>query len=377
MVENSRNAYLWSKEYLGVRYLDRVDIFGGHSVPRCYTAEKVTGHTIIKKQIEKIKELGIEIRYSCFMKKLIRNSNGRIEGITAEEGYDFRGIKKGREINIRAEKAVILAAGGFASDKYFRSVQDPRLDETVSATTQVFSDSHPLKAAIRAGAAPVQLSHIQTGPWASPDEKGYGDGPSFSEYIVFQYGLVIDPETGRRFVNELGNRKTVSDAILAKGHPCIGIADSKAVKESGWDIEKCMKKGVVKSFETLSELAFEYAIDCKELENSLKKFNSSVMKGNDSEYGKPMLEKASPVDKAPFYAIRLWPKVHHTMGGVGIDREAHVLDLDGNRIEGLYAAGEITGGVHGACRLGSCAITECLVFGRIAGRNGANETYQI
>ncbi len=76
---------------------------------------------------------------------------------------------------------------------------------------------------------------------------------------------------------------------------------------------------------------------------------------------------------SPWYAIRLWPKVHHTMGGIRIDKNAHVLDLSGRIIPGFFAAGEITGGVHGACRLGSCAITECFVFGRIAGRNGAYE----
>ncbi|WP_419257415.1 FAD-binding protein [Campylobacter fetus] len=76
--------------------------------------------------------------------------------------------------------------------------------------------------------------------------------------------------------------------------------------------------------------------------------------------------------KPPFYAWQALPKVHHTMGGVKIDTEARVIDKNGNIIEGLFSAGEAVGGPHGASRLGSCAIPDCLVFGRIAGKNAAN-----
>ena len=266
VVNNSKEAYEWSRDYLKVPYMDRIDIFGGHSVARCFTADKITGLTIIKKQMEKIRELGIDIRFSCCFKSFIKNNRGRIEGIKAEEEYDYKGESSGEIKNYKAEKAVILAAGGFGSDVDFRSSQDPRLDESIKATTQVFSTAQPLIEALKAGAAPVQLSHIQTGPWASPDEKGYGDGPAFSEYIVFQYGLVVDPETGRRFVNELSDRKTLSDAILEIGHPAIGIADSKAVEISGWDINKCIEKGVVKKFNNLDKLSSAYSIKISELE---------------------------------------------------------------------------------------------------------------
>jgi len=93
----------------------------------------------------------------------------------------------------------------------------------------------------------------------------------------------------------------------------------------------------------------------------------------DDHFGKPILAKAGQVNHPPFYRMRLWPKVHHAMGGVQINAKAEVIDLTQKPIRGFYAAGEVTGGVHGACRLGSCAITDCLVFGRIAGRNAAAE----
>lgn len=89
------------------------------------------------------------------------------------------------------------------------------------------------------------------------------------------------------------------------------------------------------------------------------------------EFGKTILTDAQPLIHPPFYAIRLWPKVHHTMGGIQINKNAQVIGLNKQPIKQLYAAGEVTGGIHGACRLGSCAIIDCLVFGRIAGMNAA------
>ena len=145
------------------------------------------------------------------------------------------------------------------------------------------------------------------------------------------------------------------------------------MQAQGWDISRGLKKGVVRKFDGLRELAQAYEIPLTELEATVEKFNAFVRNGNDEEFDKPILPDAAPVEVPPYYAVRLWPKVHFTMGGVQIDTEARVLDLDGRPIPGLYAAGEVTGGVHGACRLGSCAITECLVFGRIAGRNAAGK----
>ncbi len=372
LVDNANAAFEWSINYLGIEYLDRIDIFGGHSVPRCYTAKNITGATIIKKQIEKMNELNMKVRFNSYLKNLIGSSAGRICGVVVRDDYDYKDSERGKDIYIKAEKGVILASGGFGADVGFRMAQDPRLTEKIDTTNKPFATAEVIKQAINVGAAPVQLSHIQLGAWASPDEKGYGDGPMFSEYIVFQYGVLINPVTGGRFVNELTDRKTLSDLLLTIGHPCIGIADSKAVKESGWNIDAAIKKNVVRVFDTLEELSAFYEIPYKNLEETLKGFNESFKAGVDKSFGKPLIENASPIMNPPYYAMRLWPKVHFTMGGIRIDTNAQVIDLEGNIIKGLYAAGEITGGVHGASRLGSCSITDCMVFGRIAGKNAAN-----
>jgi succinate dehydrogenase/fumarate reductase flavoprotein subunit len=122
-----------------------------------------------------------------------------------------------------------LATGGFGADVSFRSLQDPRLTSDIQTTNKPFATAEALKSALTIGAASVQLSHIQLGAWASPDEKGFGAGPLFADYILFQYGIIIDPATGKRFVNELGDRKKTADAILNVGHSCVGIADHAAV----------------------------------------------------------------------------------------------------------------------------------------------------
>ena len=376
VAEKSNEVFQWSIDYLGVEYLDRIDVFGGHSVPRCFTPVGVSGSAIIKKQLSKLSELGIKVRtHTCF-KAFIRNSEGRVNGVLVGEGYRYRNANKGIDRTIRAKKAVILATGGFGSDIPFRTTQDPRLTEEIDTTNKPSATAEALKEALRIGAMPVHLSHIQLGPWGSPDEKGYGVGSRFSDYIVFPYGIIIDPGTGRRIVNELSDRKAVSEAILNTGHPCLGIVDSQAVEQSGWNITPCLEKGIVTQFSQLQALASYHGISAGTVKLTVDKFNRCVENKIDKEFGKPILSGAAPVSSPPYFAIRLWPKVHHTMGGVQINVMGQVIGLDYQPIKGLYAAGEVAGGIHGACRLGSCAVTDCLVFGRIAGKNAATESQE-
>ena len=373
VAEKSNEVFQWSIDYLGVDYLERVDQFGGHSVPRCYTPLDVSGATIIKRQLARIEAHGTEVRTQTCLRKFIGNAEGRVCGVCVRDGYEYKDADRGTDRYIRAEKAVILATGGFGSDIAFRIAQDPRLSEKIDTTNKPFATAEALQEALKIGATPVQLSHIQLAPWTSPDEEGYGVGPGFADYIVFLYGIVVDPGTGRRFVNELSDRKILSDALLHVGRPCIGIADARAVAQSGWRIERALKKGVVKAFDRLEGLASSYGLSLAELRATVAAFNNHVEEGQDGDFGKPILPDAAPITHPPYYGVRLWPKVHHTMGGVRINARGQVINLDQCPIAGLYAAGEVTGGIHGACRLGSCAVTECLVFGRIAGRNAATE----
>jgi len=357
--KNALDAYVWTKEYLQVQYLDRVDLFGGHSVARSHAVAGVSGAGLIKPMLNKAAELDIEIRKGIAFKHFIRR-DGKIAGIKV---VDYFSENNTEVTALYAGKAVVFACGGFGADVAFRSVQDPRLTKDIDTTNKHSAKAEALTEALKLGAMPIQLSHIQLGPWASPDEKGFGNGPLFADYIGFIYGMIVHHKTGKRIVHEQADRKTVSDAILAAGKPCLCICDSKAVENSGWDLSKAIKKEVVRIFSTLKELADYHGLPLHALNKSIK----------EAEQLENRTAPASLRQK-PFYCMRVWPKVHYTMGGIQIDSQARVIDLDNRPIEGLYAAGEATGGVHGASRLGSCAITDCLVFGRIAGQNAAANT---
>jgi len=373
LTENSHSVIEWTINDLGVKYLEQVSQLGGHSVPRSLTTYNRSGAAIVKPLRAKVKDLGVEINFQAYLRKIHRQKDGRVVGVSASRGYVYPEATSGALQNIKATKAVILASGGFANDIDFRMVQDPRLNLEVDSTNKVCTTGEALKEALTIGAAPVHLSWIQLGPWTSPDEKGCGVGPDFTDYTVFPYGLLVNPNTGKRFVNELADRKIRSDAILEIGQPCIGIADAAGIEQSGVSIERGLQKNVVKKFDQLESLASAYNLDFEALSRTIEKYNRSVENGRDEEFRKPISANARPLHRAPYFGVRVWPKVHHTMGGVQINRKAQVMDLNHRPIKGLYAAGEVTGGVHGACRLGSCAIIDCLVFGRIAGQNAAAE----
>lgn len=371
VAENAKDAFLWSRNKLGVKYTERVDIFGGHSVPRCCTPETISGLSLIQKQVARLRELNVALFPGAYLKALLQNEQNRVTGVRIIDDYRYNKPRTGKEKTIHARLAVIVASGGFGSDVAFRQAQDPRLDHTVQSTNKLFATAEVLKECMRIGANPVQLSRIQLGPWASPDEKGYGVGPLFGDYVVFPYGIMVDPANGSRFVNELCDRRKLAEAVLSRKHPVVGIADAYAVEMAGWNLSRPLEKGVVKRYQTLETLATSYDINTQTLKQTVLTYNKAVCEGIDSEFQKQIMPEAKPIEKAPFYAMRMWPKVHHTMGGIQIDQQARVINREMKPIESLFAAGEITGGIHGASRLGSCAITECLVFGRIAGCSAA------
>ncbi len=375
VARRSAEALDWLIQDIGVVFRDNIDRFGGHSAPRSHIPEQGLGAHIHKMMLHKVRELGIPIRLRCRLTSLARNSRGRVTGVVAADGYRYN-RDPGRPMSLGARRAVILATGGFAGDVEFRRIQDPRLDASVDSTNKASTTAGALKQALAQGAMPVQLSWVQLGPWTSADEKGFGAGPSFASYAGFLYGIMVDPQTGQRFVNELADRKTRADAILALGRPGIVIADASGVETAAMDIRRALKREVVRTFDSLDDLARHYSIPLKGMLDTVQRFNQAVRDRGGDEMGKPILEKAAPLTRPPYYAMRAWPKTHYTTGGVLIDTRARILNLENAPLEGLFAAGEITGGIHGASRLGTCAITDCLVFGRIAGQEAAKEEPQ-
>jgi len=368
LAENAVETLEWTRDFLGVKFKDRVDHFGGHCIARTHITQRVSGVDIIKPLAAKFHNLGGKLRLKTLMRELITQSNEGVVGVKLQSGFSLKKDGQGETYKILVNCGVVMASGGFGADVDFRSVQDPRLGDTVDTTNKPTATAEGLKALLRIGAAPVHLSHIQLGPWCSPDERYYGAAPDFICYVSQPYGVWLNMDTGSRFVNELSDRAVRANAILELEKPALALADQIAVDKVGWDLSQALAKGVVRRFDSLAQLADHYGVNRSALENSVSCYNEFQKQQQDSDFGKPILADSRPIEVPPFYAARIWPKVHHTMGGARIDAKTRVLDLEGQPIPRLFAAGEVTGGVHGACRLGGNAITECLYFGRVAGR---------
>ncbi len=383
IVKRSKDA-LALTEQCGAKYREKLEHLGGHSVPRSYQTDNGSGSGIVRpmlKYFEKLPNTKIlkRTKFDDFVME-----GDRVVGVKVREKYRFDSKlysddlenKSGVKKVYKAKKGVVLASGGFCRDKFYRQQQDPRLHKDVDSTNQPGATAGVLLKAFDIGAVPVQVSWIQFGPWACPDEKGFGVTALFNVAANFRYGISVDPRTGKRYMNELADRKTRSDAMFKvmdtqKDIYPINLSDSTAVdKLLPHHREKPLKAGVVKKFNTIDELAKAYKIPVDQLKKTIKAYNDGV-KANKDEFGKPVHTLGgATISKPPFYATRGVPKLHHTMGGLKINSKAQVISAKTQKpIPGLYAAGEITGGTHGASRLGSVAITDCLTFGMIAGEN--------
>jgi fumarate reductase flavoprotein subunit len=137
------------------------------------------------------------------------------------------------------------------------------------------------------------------------------------------------------------------------------------------EVQAGMKKNRVFAADSIADLAGKVELPKDALVETIEKHNKYLAEGKDPEFNKPITKAMIPMTKGPFYAIPQWPAIHHCMGGVRINEKAQVIDVFGEVIPKLYAAGEATGGVHGSNRLGSNAMPDCIVFGRVAGRNVA------
>ena len=370
----------------GAEYLEKLSHLGGHSVPRTYWTTVGSGAGIMLPMIKFYQDLpNATLKKRTKFDDFITDESGQVVGVSVRENYrfdtkavdDHRENKSGDRKYIKAKRGVIMASGGFCRDVFFRNMQDPRISKDVDSTNQPGSTAEVMLKAFELGAIPVDVSWLQFGPWACPDEGGFGVGSNFNINAGFRYGISVDKKTGKRYMNELADRRTRADAMFKvingeeKNFP-INFCDQKGAEQMPADLlEKPLKAGIVKKFNTIAELAKEYGIPAAELEKTVAEYNGYVKAKKDTAFGKPVDKlDGIGITQAPFYAIRGVPKLHHTMGGLKINTKAQVISSDTREpIPGLYAAGEITGGTHGASRLGSCSIPDCLVFGMVAAEN--------
>ena len=382
---NALNAYEFLIKH-GCKFAKTPFIQGGHSKIRSIAPEVSAGLSVMMPLHKGFRAAGGVMRNNTIVDDIILDEDGRAIGVVVREHYRFDISsrdndllnKTGQRKFYRAKRGLIFGAGGFVNDWRLCSLIDPKITKDTEGTNHPGATAGALFALIRAGGIPVHLDYIQWGPWCSPDDKGIGMGADVCDFIK-QYGFVIDPATGRRCFNELGNRTQLTNDIFALRNSdgsqrfAIVIADCQFVERLSIKryLSKSLKSGTTQKFNTLEELASFYGIPLKPLKDEIKKYNSWIQKGLkvDPEFNRPLEPNEGVLlGKGPWYGQRLTSKLHYTMGGIRINKNAQVIGQSFKPIPNLYAAGEITGGVHGVTRLGGNSVLEGVIFGRIAGQ---------
>ena len=367
IADNALDGAIWLRDNIGVEWEDYMLFFGDHSVERSLVPKGATGSEIVKKLEAKAKELGVTILTNTEAKALIANGSDkdRINAVEAE--------RNGKKYVFEAKNGVVLATGGFGANIEMRKKYNADMDESILSTTSPGSTGDGLVMAEAIGAEMVDLGYIQTYPTCDPET---GRLLYVGDVRLDGRSILVNKE-GKRFVEELERRDVISKAVTetSDGYSYM-FWDQSAMDDSGVDkkhkeeYESLLDRGLLVKADTIEEAAKHFGIDAEALKETVKKYNEYAKNGKDLEFNKR--GELVPFTEGPYYIMKSIPAVHHTMGGVKINTEAQVIDKEGNPIKGLYAAGEVTGDIHGTNRLGSCAIADIVVFGRIAGENAAN-----
>ena len=364
MARNALDAYHWLVNDVKMEFIqDRVQQFGGHSVPRACIPVGNSGYEMMSKLETLAENKGVDIYRNTAAKSFETQGNDKVTGVVAENN--------GNEVKFSAKKSVILASGGFGSNVEMREEYNPVYGSNYKTTCIAASSGDGINMAKEIGAGLVDMKQIQVYPTCNPDTGiiSYVANARFD-------GAVLVNQDGKRFVNDMGRRDVISNAILSQPGGYAYLLWSQEVESVGnmtklheKEYNNLVNSGLLFKADTLEEAAKLANIDVETLKATIDTYNGYVAAGSDSEQNRG--GKLRTIAEGPFYLQKVAPATHHTMGGVVINTNAQVLNEKGETISGLYAAGEVTGGIHGANRLGGNAITDIVVFGRIAGENAA------
>ncbi len=355
LVDKSSSAVDWLNE-LGAG-LSRVTLSGGATNPRIHTPAdgSAIGPVVVRVLSEKLAELKVSILTETKAVAILEK-DGTAIGVEAEN-------KEGEKFKIKAG-AVIMATGGFSANA--EMVQSFRADLVGFSTTNhigATGDGINMAETLNAGLDDIQF--IQTHPTTDP-KTGY----MFTEALRGDGAILLNQE-GKRFTDELLTRDVVSANILKQTGGIAYLVTNEAMRLENAALAGYVTKGYAVECKTLADAAVYLGVSEVVVADTMAKYNKAIETGKDEEFGRAHLTKS--LAQGPFYLLKVTPSIHHTMGGLKIDGQAHVLNKNGNIIKGFYAAGEVTGGVHGANRIGGNAVTDIIVFGRIAGQTAASE----
>ena len=357
LAENSAEGVEWLRNY-NIN-LENTGAFGGASVNRIHwpkvDGKKVSVGSYMIPLLEDACEANenITILFETTANEIIM-VDGAAKGVKATG-------KTGNTVTVNAD-AVVIAAGGFGANLDMVASYKPELKGFMT-TNAAGLQGQGIAMAQSVGAAVVDMEQIQIHPTVQADTAAL-----ITEGLRGDGAILVNAE-GKRFIDEVGTRDVVSAAEIAQTGSYSWLIVDDAMLQASATIQGYVKKGFVFSGATYEELAAATGMPADAFAATMNAWNGYVAAKNDPDFGR--VSFANPLDTAPYYAIKVTAGIHHTMGGVAINTETQVLTAEGTVIPGLFAAGEVTGGVHGANRLGGNAVSDFVVFGRIAGENAA------
>ena len=351
---NSADAIDWLDEH-GIT-LHNVSSFGGASVKRIHRPVNAEGKTVsvgsymIPLLEENCKKAGVQILLNTTANEILTDANGAAAGIKATGST-------GETVTVNA-KAVVLTTGGFGANLDMVVEYKPELKGFMT-TNAAGAQGQGIEMATAIGAGTVDMDQIQIHPTVEANTAAL-----ITEGLRGDGAVLINAE-GKRFIDEVGTRDVVSAAEIAQTGSYSWLVVDQAMVDASSVIQGYIKKGYTVTGETYEELGKAMGVDAAAFAETMEKWNGYVEAKNDPDFGRTSF--ANPLNTAPYYAVKVTAGVHHTMGGLKINANTEVLNEKGEVIPGLFAAGEVTGGVHGANRLGGNAVADFTVFGRIAG----------
>ncbi|KIK68935.1 hypothetical protein GYMLUDRAFT_34953 [Collybiopsis luxurians FD-317 M1] len=364
----SGDAVNWLQAKFGLD-LSKVARLGGHSQPRTHRGgAQFPGMVITYAQMERLEDLAVSTPDRVKILKKARVTK------LVKEGDHVVGVEY--QHNGKTETAygpVVLATGGYAADFTADSLLKKHRPEYYNLPTtngdHCTGDGH--KMAMSAGAKGIDMEKVQVHPTGLVDPNEPDAKVKFlaAEALRGVGGLLLD-NTGKRFVDELQHRDYVTGKMWENGKfPIRLVLNGPASREIEWHCKHYVGRGLMKRFESGDALAKEFGVSPAVLKKTFEDYNQSVRTKKDP-FGKKFFSGEWSYDDT-FHVAMMTPVLHYTMGGLEIDQDSHVIDTNGKPIPGLFACGEVAGGVHGANRLGGSSLLGCVVFGRVAGDSAA------
>ncbi|MCE5173602.1 flavocytochrome c [Paenibacillus profundus] len=349
-VDNSAKAIEWL-DSIGIT-LNNITITGGMSEKRTHRPKdgSAVGQYLVTGLLKNVQEKSIPIFVNANVKEITKQ-DGKANGVKVVFGQNGE--------KTIAAKSVVITAGGFGANMDIISKVRPDLEGYVT-TNQKGSTGDGIKMIEKMGGNTVDMEQIQVHPTVQ-QENSYLIGEA-----VRGEGAILITSKGKRFINEMAARDSVTAAITKLPEKNAFLVFDSGVKSRSKAVEQYEKMGFVKTKDTIKALAEEIGVPADQLQKTLDTWNSAVKNKKDAEFGRKT-GMDHDLTAAPYYAIKIGPGIHYTMGGVRINTNTEVLDKDGKPIPGLFAAGEVTGGLHGENRIGGNSVAEIIIFGRQSG----------